>query len=188
VQRADEWVFTHKFDYIHTRITAGCWSDMRTQIIAQAFANLEPGGYFEAQELLAHPLSDDDTLLPSSPLAKWMEDIHAASDEADRDIRFAPLIKTWLVEAGFVDVQERVFKVPLGGWPRGRHWKHIGLLWQRNMLNGLSAFSLGLLSRFRGLSKEEIELGLVGVRRDLFDQGIHAYQTLYVVWGRKPGS
>lgn len=65
--------------------------------------------------------------------------------------------------------------------------KHIGLLWQRNMLNGLSAFSLGLLSRFRGLSKEEIELGLVGVRRALFDQGIHAYQTLYVVWGRKPG-
>lgn len=67
VQSVDEWVFTHKFDYIHTRLTIGCWSDMRTQIIAQAFTNLEPGGYFEAQELLARPLSDDDTLPPSSP-------------------------------------------------------------------------------------------------------------------------
>lgn len=31
------------------------------------------------------------------------------------------------------------------------------------------------------------QLQLVDVRRELFDQGVHAYQKFYVVWGRKPG-
>ena len=32
------------------------------------------------------------------------------------------------------------------------------------------------------------QLQLVDVRRELFDQSIHAYQKFYVVWGRKPES
>ncbi len=33
---------------------------------------------------------------------------------------------------------------------------------------------------------ESDQLQLVDVRRELFDQQIHAYQKFYVVWGRKP--
>jgi hypothetical protein len=33
-----------------------------------------------------------------------------------------------------------------------------------------------------------VQLQLVDVRRELFDQSIHTYQKIYVVWGRKPES
>ncbi|RKU46650.1 hypothetical protein DL546_007964 [Coniochaeta pulveracea] len=183
---ADEWDYCHNFDYIHARMTVGCWSDYRSQVLAQAFAHLNPGGYFEAQEINGILLSDDHTIPPYCPIVQWTDEINAASKQAHRDVTFAPLLKGWMEKAGFVDVHEHVFKIPLNGWPIDSRLKHIGMLWQRNMLNGLSAFSLGLLSRFRGRTKEEIELELVGVRRDLFDPRMHAYQRFYVVWGRKP--
>ncbi|EXA29441.1 hypothetical protein FOVG_19080 [Fusarium oxysporum f. sp. pisi HDV247] len=37
---SDNWMFPQKFDYIHTRNTAGCWSAFETQIAEQAFAAL----------------------------------------------------------------------------------------------------------------------------------------------------
>ena len=65
-----------------------------------------------------------------------------------------------MLEAGFVDVQETVFKIPLNGWPKDTRLKHVGMLWQRNLLDGLSGFSLGMFSRFMGKTAEEIEVGL----------------------------
>ena len=65
-----------------------------------------------------------------------------------------------MLEAGFVDVQETVFKIPLNGWPKDTRLKHVGMLWQRNLLDGLSGFSLGMFSRFMGKTPEEIEVGL----------------------------
>ena len=65
-----------------------------------------------------------------------------------------------MLEAGFVDVHETVFKIPLNGWPKDTRLKHVGMLWQRNLLDGLSGFSLGMFSRFMGKTAEEIEVRL----------------------------
>ncbi|KAB5539457.1 S-adenosyl-L-methionine-dependent methyltransferase [Coniochaeta sp. 2T2.1] len=188
VEDSDEdWFYTTPFSYIHTRMTLGCWSSP-PQIIRKAFDNLLPGGYFEAQEVLCVPDCDDGTLDPQrSAWMRWVREVQAASDEADRVLCVGPDLKRWMEEAGFVDVEERVFRLPMNGWPQNGDLKHIGQLWQRNLLNGLSGFSLGLLSRVRGREREDIELQLVEVRRELFDTSIHAYQKFYVVWGRKPG-
>ncbi|OIW29041.1 S-adenosyl-L-methionine-dependent methyltransferase [Coniochaeta ligniaria NRRL 30616] len=171
----EDWHYTQKFDYIHTRMTLGC-------CLRRPLA----GGYFECQEVLCLPSTDDDTLPASSALLKWMADLKAASDEADRVLYLGPLLRQWLEEVGFQDVREVVYKIPVNGWPRGRALKQVGQMWQRNLVNGLSGFSLGLLGRVRGRSVEDIERQLVDVRRELFDQTIHAYQKFYVVWGRKP--
>jgi hypothetical protein len=55
-----------------------------------------------------------------------------------------------------------VFKIPLNGWPKDMRLKHVGMMWQRNMLEGLSAFSLGMFSRFLGKTVEEIEVSSPG--------------------------
>jgi len=187
-------------------MSLGCWSDMKTQIIQKAFDNLTPGGFFEAQEALCVPDCDDGTLPPDSAWMTWIREVGAASDEADRQLCVGPELKRWMEEVGFEDVHESVFKLPMNGWPKEPRLKHIGELWQRNLLNGLSGFSLALLHRINGRTMEDIEvsvplcllrgmcdadfmqLQLVDVRRELFDQSIHAYQKFYVVWGRKPES
>jgi hypothetical protein len=142
-------------------MTLGCWSDMKTQIIQKAFNNLSPGGYFEAQEVLCIPETDDNTLPPDSAFMKWIYEIKAASDEADRPLCVGPQLKGWLEEVGFEDVHESLYKIPVNGWPRGRALKHIGQMWQRNLMNGLSGFSLGLLHRIRGRTLEDIEVRLL---------------------------
>jgi hypothetical protein len=156
--RCDDWDYTRKFDYIHTRMTLGCWADMKRQIIQKAFDNLTPGGYIEAQELYYIPHCDDNTLHADSALMNWTRDINAASEEADRQLCIGPELKAWMEEVGFEDVHESVFKVPINGWPKEPGLKHIGQLWQRNMLNGLSGFSLGLFHRINGRTMEDIEV------------------------------
>lgn len=44
-----------------------------------------------------------------------------------------------------------------------------------NFLEGLPAISMALLTRAGVMSKEEVEVGMVDVRKDIRDKGIHAY-------------
>lgn len=134
---------------------------MKTQIVQKAFDHLRPGGYFEAQEVLCVPEADDGTLSPDSALVSWVREVAAASDEADRMLCVGPQLRSWLGEVGFEDVREAVYKIPVNGWPRGPALKHIGQMWQRNLVSGLSGFSLGLLNRVRGRTLEDIEVSVL---------------------------
>ncbi|KAK4104071.1 S-adenosyl-L-methionine-dependent methyltransferase [Parathielavia hyrcaniae] len=183
---SDDWEYPAEFDFIHTRTTIACWSDMKKQIIQRAFDHLRPGGWLECQEIPVHIYSDDGTIPDDYGWLRWARDFETVSRLAHRQADVGPQLKDWMREVGFVDVQEIAFKIPLNGWPKDMRLKHVGMMWQRNMLEGLSAFSLGLFNRFLGKTVEEIELSLVDVRKSLFDRNVHAYHRLHVVWGRKP--
>jgi len=45
---------------------------------------------------------------------------------------------------------------------------------------GLEGLSLGLFTRVLGWTKEEVEVFLVGVRRDMKDTRIHTYKNMWV--------
>ncbi|KAH7011685.1 S-adenosyl-L-methionine-dependent methyltransferase [Ilyonectria destructans] len=180
------WDYTDKFDYIHTRITAGCWSSFQEQVAEQAFESLSPGGYFESQEYDAIVACDDETLDPEGPMARWFHDLRVASDAMDRPVVLAATLRKTYEEVGFVDIQERIFKMPMNGWPKDERLKELGRMWERNFLTGLSGFSFTLFNRVFGRTPAQIEVSLVDVRRDLIDTRIHAYIPIYVVTGRKP--
>ncbi|KAI8664812.1 hypothetical protein NCS56_00915200 [Fusarium sp. Ph1] len=185
----DEWPQGRdwcNFDLIHTRVTLGCWSDMTTQIIQPAFERLRPGGWIECQELEGLLECDDDSVTENNPFKKWCDDIVDASIAADRPLPGAASIKQALKETGFVDIHEKIYKIPINGWPKNRRLKRFGELWHANVAEGLQALSYGLLHRVKGMTKEEIEVNLIDVRRALADHRMHGYQKFYVVWGRKP--
>ncbi|KAK2593242.1 hypothetical protein QQS21_009041 [Conoideocrella luteorostrata] len=188
VQDASEpWHFHQPFDYIHTRLTLGCFADFKA-IVQQAFDNLEPGGLFESVDLMAVWHSDDGSLDANGAFASWFKNINVASEAIERPLSVASKLKGWYEEVGFVDVQEKVYKIPLNGWPEDPHMREIGNEWQSNLLDGLSGFTLGLFSRVLGYTEEEIQLTLMNVRKEIQDTTVHAYEPLYVVWGRKPSS
>ncbi|KAL2674169.1 hypothetical protein Neosp_012616 [[Neocosmospora] mangrovei] len=187
--RTDEWPNGRDwedFDLIHTRVTMGCWSDMGNQVIKPAFEHLRPGGWMECQELMGLLECDDETVTNANAFKRWCDDIVDASYAADRPLPVAANLKQWFKEAGFVDVEEKVYKLPVNGWPRNRRLKRLGELWHANIEEGLQALSYGLLHRFKNRTKEEIEVDLINVRRDLADERMHGYQKFYVVCGRKP--
>ncbi|KAF7559569.1 hypothetical protein G7046_g4588 [Stylonectria norvegica] len=180
------WDYTEKFNYIHTRVTAGCWSNFQEQIARQAFKSLAPGGYFESQEFDGIVASDDDTLKDDMPLARWFRDLREASYITDRPVVMATKLREAYEAVGFVDIQERVFKMPINGWPKDERLKELGRMWERNMVQGLSGFSFHLFNRAFGKTPAQIEVSLVDVRRDFTDTRIHAYMPVFVVTGRKP--
>ncbi|KAK0367613.1 methyltransferase, partial [Colletotrichum limetticola] len=183
---AQSWQWEEPFDYVHTRVLLGSFGDFKNEVIRQAFDSLRPGGWLESQDFNLEATSDDDTLAPDSPLSRWVDDMNLASEMIGRPLSRAHMLREWYEEVGFVDVHQRVFKIPINGWAKHPRHKHVGRLWEQNFLDGLSGFSMALFTQVLERQQEEVQVSLVDVRRDISNMQIHAYQHVWVVWGRKP--
>ncbi|KAH8130064.1 S-adenosyl-L-methionine-dependent methyltransferase [Trichoderma asperelloides] len=155
---SEPWDYSESFDYIHTKTTGACWESFETQIAQQAFDTLMPGGWLESQEVLPVPHCDDGTLKPDSALGLWFRDFLNAAAEARRPVTEACNLRSIYERVGFVDIHERVYKIPLNGWAKDAKLKEVGKMMELNMQMGLSAFSLGLFSRIYGQTPEQIEV------------------------------
>lgn len=96
------------------------------QFMTRCFENLAPGGWLELADITFPTLSDDGTLLPNSPLAQWNEYVIKAGHMLGHSIESAKHYRAQMVEAGFVNVQERLFKWPINAWPKDGRFKEIG--------------------------------------------------------------
>ena len=81
-----------------------------------------------------------------------------ASAAMSRPISGASSLKRWMEEVGFVEVHEKVVKVPTNGWPKNDKLKLCGRLWEQNFAAGISGFSLMLFNRVFGRTAEEVEV------------------------------
>jgi hypothetical protein len=52
-----------------------------------------------------------------------------------------------LRDAGFINVEEKVFKVPIGPWAKNKTLKTIGVYERSALYDGLEALSLGAMCR-----------------------------------------
>jgi hypothetical protein len=147
------------YDFVHTRFLLGCFTDFK-QVIAHAYRNVKPGGWMESQEAHSMPSCDDGTMPDDWPVLEWHRRLDQASMSPDlnRPLRIAGRSKNWYIEAGFVDVQEVILKLPLNSWPKDPKLKTLGRWWGENMLMGMQGFSMAFFSRMLGWSREEIEV------------------------------
>lgn len=156
----DDWaVPVNHYDLIHTRILMGCFTDFK-DIIKKSFQHIKPGGWMESQDFGMLPGCDDGTMPDNWPFLMWSRDIEEAAYDAGRPLTMAENLKKWYIECGFVDVQEKVVKLPINTWPRNPEIKALGKWWAENLSAGLQGFSLALLSRVNGWTKDEIEVCL----------------------------
>jgi hypothetical protein len=154
----EDWALPPEyFDYIHTRALLGSFSDFR-DIIRRGLHYLQPGGFMESQEIMSTPSCEDGTMPPDWDLLEWSRLADEAAEKAGRPVKIAHNLKKWYEEAGFIDVQEMIFKLPINQWPQDKHLKALGAMWEENMLIGLSGFSMALFSRVLAWSKNEIEV------------------------------
>lgn len=199
----EDWaVPSDYFDYIHTRVLLGCFADFQ-EVIKKGFYYTKPGGHMESQEIMSTPYCDDGTMPEDWPFLEWTKYNDDAAVAADRPLRIADKLKWWYQEAGFMDVEEKVFKLPMNPWPRDKHLKTLGRISEDNWLAGIAGFSMAPFSRILNWSKVEIEVRLdylrlvcladefsqvylVNVRKAISDRNVYAYHKVFVIWGRKP--
>lgn len=137
--------------------------------------NLQPGGYFEFQDNDFPIRADDDSLSESSSLFRWSTLLIDASASLGRPINVAHKYKDLMQAAGFVDIEERIYKWPQNWWPKDPKYKEIGMWTLANLDDGLEGLSLALFTRGLGWSKEEVLAFLIDVRKDIRNLKIHAY-------------
>lgn len=180
-----EWTWSQPFDFIFSRMMTGSFSD-NADIVQKAFDRLEPGGYFEAQDMALPIGCDDGTLTEDSALWKWMLLVMEGMDRLGRPVRAAQQWKEIMEAVGFEDVVETIFKWPTNRWPRAKSYKDLGMWSLANMDQALEAATLAPLTRTLGWSKEEVMVLVSQARKVLRDPTVHAYWPIHIVYGRKP--
>jgi len=95
-------------------------------------------------------------------------------------------MKQRMEEAGFVNVEEHILKLPVGPWPRDPRLKKVGLFEMINMTEGMQGLTVMLWTRCLGWTAAEVELFLMDVRNEVKNRKIHCYYHFYVVFGQKP--
>ncbi|KAH8746365.1 S-adenosyl-L-methionine-dependent methyltransferase [Hyaloscypha finlandica] len=179
------WTFTSGFDFVFSRMMTGSFSNWR-QYISHCYEFTNPGGYCEVQDVCL-PVRCDDNTLTNTNLERYGNLMLEGSLKLGVGLDVALKTKQFMEEAGFIDVNQVIYKWPLNRWPANKAMKEIGLWAHEVTVSNLSGLSIALFTHGLGWSVEELEVFLADVRKDLKNSKIHSYMPIYVVVGRKPG-
>jgi hypothetical protein len=96
--------------------------------------------------------SDDGTVTKDHFMAKWSQTLVDAAEKIGKSFNIFYHTKDYICDAGFVDVMEKKYKMPVGPWSSDRKMKLLGQ-WNRLWCDaGLESWSLFLLSKVLGVS------------------------------------
>ncbi|BDD55388.1 hypothetical protein MAP00_000910 [Monascus purpureus] len=104
------WDYSQPFDFIHARNIEGSVKDYH-RLFGQAMTYLRPGGWFELGESTVGVFSDDDTLSRATYLLEWRDRLVEASEKFGKRMGVAKNYKQWMIDAGFENVREEIYKV-----------------------------------------------------------------------------
>jgi Methyltransferase domain len=173
------WTFRSPFDFIHGKWLAGSVRDW-PKLMQQCYNNLSPGGWVEFEDWDYTPrMPNGSTQLPDNYVKRWHTTVIAGCEEKTGALANpGPLLKDLLLNAGFVDVHEHIFKVPIGCWPKDKKLKEIGLFYRVALEDGLDAISLRILTQLLGWQTLEAQALNAQFRTEL--KSFKFYHQLFV--------
>jgi hypothetical protein len=85
------------------------------------------GGWAEFQDFHLVNYSEDGTLKEGNNVNKFYELLREACEKINRPVTVGVNLKKWAEDAGFENIEHKVFRLPLGTWPRDPRMVRIGL-------------------------------------------------------------
>lgn len=158
-------------------------------IYAQAYANLAPGGWIEHIEPEVIDRCDDDTLPPDSALAKWGPRFHRMGEKCGRPFDVLHTMRGSIEAAGFTNIQEKLYKVPVGGWAKHPLYKEAGKMNLEQFKVGMEGYAMHMFTNIGDpdpMAPEEVQCYLAQIRGDLEQKSWHPYILNKRVWAQKP--
>lgn len=113
--------------------------------------SIKPGGYIEQFEISVEPISDDGTT-KETIFEEWARVSLEAGDKFGKTLRIVNESKQRMIDAGFVDVVEHRFKMPLGPWPKDPNLKRVGLFNRLFFEECMQDWTMMLLTSVLGVS------------------------------------
>ncbi|KAK7913828.1 S-adenosyl-L-methionine-dependent methyltransferase [Apiospora marii] len=180
----DEWLNGDGWDLVHFRTMSAVLKNV-PKMCEQVYANLKPGGWVEWQELHAWMQCDDGTMPPNDPAFDFYKLFQQAFRRIGCDTALAANLDGPLRDAGFVNVQCVVKKIPVGQWARDKKLRLAGWYLRTAIQEVLPALCGKPLSVL-GLNEVERELWRAAAVRAVNDDSVHRYWNMYFWYAQKP--
>lgn len=185
-----EWTWSVKFDLVHLRLMLGSMTPDETQsVYERCYKNMVPGGWIESLESDINVKSDDGSLDPNSQLAAWGGLLTGCAKVSGRSLLSPAERRAMLEKAGFINIQEKEYKLPLGGWPKHPTYKDAGHVNLQQWRSGLEGWGMWMLTKFAQptpWSPDEVRVLVAKLKRELDNPKLHAYHLSSRIWGQKP--
>lgn len=120
--------------------------------LMQNDSNMASGGYIEHVEPDIEPKSEDGSLPADSILFRWNTVARDWTRATGKTFFLAVEVKQQMADAGFVDVVERIFKIPMGPWSSDERFKNIGRFYQEFWREGMEGWVMAIATRHLGVS------------------------------------
>ncbi|KAK2060060.1 S-adenosyl-L-methionine-dependent methyltransferase [Colletotrichum caudatum] len=183
-----DWTYAENhFDFIHMRQLYGSVPSW-VNLYKSAYRTLKPGGWLQNLEMNAAVDSDHVEYPPDHVFHEWNRVFDQGGKKTGRSFTVAQghTMRDNMEEAGFVDVVERKFKLPIHGWPKDPNLQQAGLLIQLALEDSLEGFGTFLLTQVLGWSQSEAMVLTAQMRREVRKKANFGYCETTVVYGRKP--
>ncbi|KAJ0297594.1 hypothetical protein COL516b_010647 [Colletotrichum fioriniae] len=169
-----EWVWPDYFDFIFVRHMNACFASW-PDFLARAFNHLEPGGFIELHDNAFPILCPDNTMPPTSAIARWSAMLMEATSAIGRPIDAPRHFKAMLEEAGFEAVVEKKRVWPVSPWSWDPKMRALGWWVQAGSLAGLEASILKLGTGVLGWSRSEVLEFCEEIKTELREARVHGY-------------
>ncbi|KAJ5292147.1 hypothetical protein N7478_001398 [Penicillium angulare] len=174
------WTWRQPFDLVHLRqMIAAFTREEWASVYQQCFENIEPGGWIEHWDGDPRVRCDDGSLPRDSSIVSFGQAAWAAAEKWGHSLDTCYTMRTAMENAGFVDIHEKVDKLPIGPWPKDRMLKEAGRLHFHQWTTGLEGWAMYLLTKHgcpHPWSKEEVHVLVAKVRAEIQNPMIHVYQ------------
>ncbi|KAN0091943.1 S-adenosyl-L-methionine-dependent methyltransferase [Hyaloscypha variabilis] len=181
----EEFTYRRPFDFIHCRYMAYAVKSW-PKLVQQIYEHTTPGGFVEFTDFDVIIRSDDGSL-EGTTMKTWTETLPQAGRLIGREPCPGPKLEGWVRNAGFTNIVVKVYKLPIGPWPKDPNFKLVGAYYHVTVSQGLEGFTLKLYIDVLKWKYEDVKVLLAEVRKDLNNRSIHGYTTMYKVIAQRPG-
>ncbi|KAL8648889.1 MAG: hypothetical protein Q9210_004725 [Variospora velana] len=146
-------------------------------------------GRFEQVELDIEPRCDDGTLPETASIRQWYKSLSQATEIFNRPIAYNHATRQMLAAQGFVDIEERIIRIPMSTWSRDRIEKKLANWLQLVLVgeDGLEAYSLGPLTRSPvSWPADQVTRLCKEVGAEIVNRGFHMYNNMHIITARRP--
>ncbi|KAF2453799.1 S-adenosyl-L-methionine-dependent methyltransferase [Lineolata rhizophorae] len=172
------------YDFVFARYLAGSIKDW-PRLVGQIHRNTRPGGWVEFQDYAA-PYSQGGAARPDSPFFRMYDLLTQVIGKMGREMWPGPKLEGWVKDAGFTNVTHKVFKLPIGAWPKDPTLKYVGGLNLVQFLEGCEAYIIGPFTRGLGWTMDECQVLLAQVRDDVKKKNVYYLADYHVVYAQRP--
>ena len=117
---------------------------------------MESGGYIEQTEVEIQPLCDDRSGVSTSHIQQAADTAAKLSEAWGQEFNITRDMKRMIVEAGFEDVQEFRYKLPLGPWATDVKAREIGNRFEYYYKTGLQGWMMKPCTQALGVSSARL--------------------------------